>query len=78
VTSTPLIDWASLVRVLLTSAATGIGIVVLFSIGVVSLSVLARRSSSLALRSVNAIVMAAALATIVATVVWGIYVIVHK
>ena len=74
----PLIDWHALGQVLLTSLVLGVGIVVLFSVCVVSLSQFRRNEASVAVRSSNALIMAATLATIAAAVVWGLYIIIHK
>jgi hypothetical protein len=75
---TPLIDWHSLGQVLLTSVVLGVGIVVLFSVCVYSLSQFRRVGATVAVRATNAVVMTATLAAIAASVVWGLYIIVHK
>ena len=74
----PLIDWHSLGQVLLTSVVLGVGIVVLFSVCVYSLSQFRRVGATVAVRATNAVVMTATLAAIAASVVWGLYIIVHK
>lgn len=75
---TPLIDWHALGQVLLTSVVLGVGIVVLFSVCVHSLSQFRRVGATVAVRATNAVVMTATLAAIAASVVWGLYIIVHK
>ena len=75
---TPLIDWHSLGQVLLTSVVLGVGIVVLFSVCVYSLSQFRRVGATVAVRATNAVVMTTTLAAIAASVVWGLYIIVHK
>jgi hypothetical protein len=64
--------------VLLTSVVLGVGIVVLFSVSVYSLSQFRRVGATVAVRATNAVVMTATLAAIAASVVWGLYIIVHK
>lgn len=75
---TPLIDWHALGQVLLTSLVLGVGIVVLFSVCVYSLSQFRRSGATVVVRATNAIVMTATIATIAASVVWGLYIIIHK
>ena len=75
---TPLIDWHSLGQVLLTSVVLGVGIVVLFSVCVYSLSQFRRAGATVAVRATNAVAMTSTLAAIAASVVWGLYIIVHK
>jgi len=75
---TPLIDWHALGQVLLTSVVLGVGVVVLFSVCVYSLSQSRRVGATVAVRATNAVVMTATLAAIAASVVWGLYIIVHK
>ena len=75
---TPLIDWHALGQVLLTSVVLGVGVVVLFSVCVFSLSQFRRVGATIAVRATNAVVMTATLAAIAASVVWGLYIIVHK
>jgi hypothetical protein len=74
----PLIDWHTLGQVLYISVTTGIGIVVLFSLGVYSLSVYRRDGSTMARRGLSATVMGVVALTLCATVVWGIVVIITK
>ena len=63
---------------LLTSVVLGAGLVVLFSVCVYSLSQFRRVGATVAVRATNAVVMTATLAAIAASVVWGLYIIVHK
>ena len=51
---------------------------VLFSVCVYSLSQFRRVGATVAVRATNAVVMTATLAAIAASVVWGLYIIVHK
>jgi hypothetical protein len=74
----PFIDWHSLWVVFGTSLVVGVGIVLLFTIGVHSLSTYRRQGSSTIVRSLNGFTMAVVSAAIAATVVWGLYFIVHK
>ena len=76
--ATPLIEWHALGQVLLTSLVLGVGVVVLFSVCVHSLSQFRRSGTTIAVRTTNALLMAATLTTIAASVVWGLYVILHK
>ncbi len=76
--STPLIDWHSLLQVLYISAASSIGLVVLFTIGVYALSSFQRRDTVVLYRGINGLVVALSSLGILATVVWGFYYIVHK
>jgi hypothetical protein len=76
--STPLIDWHSLLQVLYISAATSIGLVVLFTIGVYALSSFQRKDTVVLYRGFNGLVVALSSLAILATVVWGFYYIVHK
>jgi hypothetical protein len=76
--ATPLIDWHALVQVLYTSVALGIGLVVLFSVGVHSFSHYRRADSSVALRSLSVTAMGLVALVIAATVVWGFIVIINK
>jgi hypothetical protein len=76
--ATPLIDWHALGQVLLTSLVLGVGVVVLFSVCVFSLSQFRRSGATVAVRTTNALIMTVTLATIAASVVWGLYIIIHK
>jgi hypothetical protein len=76
--STPLIDWHSLLQVLFISAATSIGLVVLFTIGVFALSSFQHKNTVVLYRGINGLVVALSSLGILATVVWGFYYIVHK
>jgi hypothetical protein len=75
---TPLINWHALGQVLATSVGLGIGLVVVFSVGVYSLSVFRRPDATAALRSVNAVLISLITLVILATGVWGFYLIIHK
>ena len=76
--STPLIDWHSLLQVLYISAATSIGLVVLFTIGVYALSSFQHKNTVVLYRGINGLVVTLSSLGILATVVWGFYYIVHK
>ena len=76
--STPLIDWHSLLQVLYISAASSIGLVVLFTIGVYALSSFQHKDSAVLYRGINGLVVALSTLGVLATVVWGFYYIVHK
>ena len=76
--STPLIDWHSLLQVLFISAATSIGLVVLFTIGVYALSSFQHKNTVVLYRGINGLVVTLSSLGILATVVWGFYYIVHK
>ena len=75
---TPLIDWHSLWVVFGISLVVGVGIVLLFTVGVYSLSVYRRQGSATIIRTVSGFTMALVSAAIAATVTWGLYFIVHK
>lgn len=75
---TPLFNWHALGQILATSAALGIGIVVLFSVGVYALSVFRRPDSTVAIRTANALLISLITLTVLATGVWGFYLIIHK
>jgi hypothetical protein len=76
--ATPLIDWHALVQVLYTSVALALGLVVIFSIGVYSLSLYRRSDSTIALRSLSVTAMGLVTLVILAVGVWGLIVIVNK
>jgi len=75
---TPLINWHALGQVLGTSVAFGIGLVVIFSVGVFSLSLYRRPNATTVVRSANAAVVALMTLIIAGSVYWGFYLIVHK
>jgi hypothetical protein len=77
-TAVPLFDWHTLGQSTMTSAVISIGVVVLFSIAVYSLSIFRRSDTTVAVRSMSAIVMSTISLVIVATLVWGFYIIVTK
>jgi hypothetical protein len=76
--TTPLIDWHALWQVLYISAASSIGLVVLFTIGVYALSSFQHKDSVVLYRGLNGLIVAVASTGILAMVVWGFYYIVHK
>lgn len=76
--ATPLIDWHALVQVLYTSVALALGLVVIFSIGVYSLSLYRRSDSTIALRSLSVTAISLVTSVILAVGVWGFIVIVNK
>jgi hypothetical protein len=76
--STPLIDWHALLQVLYISAASSIGLVVLFTIGVYALSSFQHKDTVVLYRGLNGLVAALSSLGILAMVVWGFYYIVHK
>lgn len=76
--SAPLVDWHTLGEVLGISLALGVGIVVVFTIGIYSLSIVRKPGSAMVVRAVSAIIVGVAWAVIAATVVWGLYYILHK
>jgi hypothetical protein len=76
--STPLIDWHTLWQVLYISAASSIGLVVLFTIGVYALSSFQHKDSVVLYRGLNGLIVAVASTGILAMVAWGFYYIVHK
>jgi hypothetical protein len=56
----------------------GIGLVVIFSVGVYSLSVFRRPGATMVSRSTNAALLSLITLIILATGVWGFYIIIHK
>lgn len=74
----PLIDWATLGRVFLISLVVGVGVVIVFTAGVFSLSTIRRPGVTAMARAVGSTVTTIAGAALVATVGWGLYFIVHK
>jgi hypothetical protein len=74
----PLFDWHALWQVLYISAASSIGFVLLFTLGVFALSSFQHKDSLVLYRGANALVVALASAGTLAMVVWGFYYIVHK
>jgi hypothetical protein len=75
---TPLIDWHALGQVLVTSVVLGVGLVVIFSVGVYSLSVFRRPGAAMVSRSANAALLSLITLIILATGIWGFYIIIHK
>jgi hypothetical protein len=76
--ATPLIEWHALLQVLYTSVALGLGVVVLFSMGVYSLSLFRRPESTVAMRGLSMTGMGIISLVIAATAVWGFLVIINK
>ena len=74
----PLINWHALGQVIATSAALGVGLVVIFSVGVYSLSVFRRPSTTVSVRSANALLVSLIALVILATGAWGFYIVVRK
>lgn len=77
-TSSKLIQWGLLGKILWLSAGVSIAIVVLFTVAVNSLSAFRREGQETMLRTMNVVAVALATAAIVATLVWGLYYVVHK
>jgi ABC-type nickel/cobalt efflux system permease component RcnA len=77
-TSSGLINWGLLGRIFVMSAGISVGLVVLFTLAVNSLSAFRREGGPALSRSVNAAIVAVTSVAIVATLVWGLYYIVHK
>ncbi len=76
--STPFVDWSLLGRVFLISLAAGVGMVVLFSIGLATLS-LAREGGRSSLQRTTAKTVSLAMgAAIVSALVWGLALILQK
>ena len=76
--SSGLIKWNLLGKILLLSAGISIGLVVLFTLAVNSLSAYRRTGAASVSRVFNATVGILTSAAILATLVWGLYFIVHK
>jgi hypothetical protein len=74
----PLINWHALGQVLGISFVLGVGLVVLFTVAVHSVSMYRRRGATVVVKSVSAVLGAAAWATIAIVIVWGFYLIIHK
>jgi hypothetical protein len=75
---TPLIDWHSLWQVLSISLIISVGVIIIFTIGVHSLSTYRRQGSSLSLRIISGLTMSLAVLGIVVTLAWGFYYVVQK
>ena len=76
--SSGLINWSLLGKILAISAGLSIGLVVLFTLAVNSLSVVRRDGAAAATRALNGVVVVVTSAAILATLIWGLYFIVHK
>jgi hypothetical protein len=76
--SSGLIKWNLLGKILLLSAGISIGLVVLFTLAVNSLSAFRRENAATLSRALNATIGILTTAAILATLVWGLYFIVHK
>ena len=76
-TSAPFVDWGLLGKVVLVSTIAGVGLVVVFSIGLASVSVARADHRSAPLRAVGAFVSVAMVALLVWALVWGLELIVH-
>lgn len=75
---TPLIDWHALFQVLYISAASSIGLVLLFTIGVYALSSFQHKDSVVLYRGFNGLIVTVASVGILGMVIWGFYYIVNK
>jgi hypothetical protein len=76
--ATPLIDWHALLQVLFVSFAIGIGLVVLFSVGVYALSLYRRADNTIVTRGLGVTLMSIVTLAILATGVWGFFIIINK
>jgi len=74
----PLIDWATIGHIFLVSAVIAVGLVLLFSIGIISLSQTRRAGAGVLVRSVNTVVVALAAAGMLSALVWGFHFIITK
>lgn len=77
-TSSELIQWNLLSKILILSAGFSVGLVVLFTLAVNALSAYRRANAAVVSRALNATIAAATSAAILAALVWGLYFIVHK
>ena len=76
--SSGLIKWNLLGKILLMSTIISVGLVVLFTLAVNSLSAFRRDNAAVMSRALNATIGVLTSGAIVATLVWGLYFIVHK
>jgi len=76
--SAGLIKWGLLGKILLLSTGISVGLVVLFTLAVNALSAYRRVGASVAAKGTSAVLGVLASALIAATLVWGLYYIVHK
>jgi hypothetical protein len=75
---TPYIDWHSLWEVLGISFVISVGVIIIFTIGVHSLSTYRRQGSSLSLRIISGLTMSVAALAVMVTLAWGFYYVVQK
>ena len=78
VAASGLIKWALLGKILVLSAGISVGLVVLFTLAVNSLSAHRREGAAALSRTMNAAAVALTSVAIAATLVWGMYYIIHK
>ena len=78
VAASGLIKWGLLGKILVLSAGISVGLVVLFTLAVNSLSAYRREGAAALSRTMNAAAVALTSVAIVATLVWGMYYIIHK
>lgn len=76
--SSGLIKWGLLGRILVLSAGISVGLVVLFTVAVNSVSAYRREGGPALSRTLNGAIVAVTSVAIVATLVWGLYYVVHK
>ena len=76
--STPLVAWSLLGRVFLFSLAAGVGMVILFSIGLATLSFARDEGQSEMQRTFAKVVSSVMAVAIVAALVWGLALILNK
>ncbi len=76
--SSGLIKWGLLGKILVLSAGVSVSLVVLFTLAVNALSAYRRQGAAVATKTVSALVGVVTLTLILATLVWGLYFIVHK
>jgi hypothetical protein len=76
--SSGLIQWGLLGKILWLSAGISIGLIVLFTVAVNSLSAYRRDGEVAAGRAVNGVVVLVTSSAILATLAWGLYYVVHK
>jgi hypothetical protein len=76
--SSGLIKWGLLGKILWLSAGISIGLIVLFTVAVNSLSAYRRDGEVAAGRALNGVIVLVTSAAILATLMWGLYYVVHK
>ena len=77
-TSTPLVQWSTLGYIVLYSGLIGIGLVALVSAGVFALSQIQSKSDSAVRTLTGYATLVICNLAIVAVLVWGLYVMLHK